>query len=281
MRAPRFRVRLVEAAMRFRLAAVAIAAVALFAFAGAGALAHTGSSALTSQADRGVANAYPSQDTWVPEAPDTTSNPAILAPADLIVDESDGHVDLTVRLSDQGDNPVSVHYATADSTAVASTACNFDYVGASGTLNFSPGETSKTVQVQILDCPDAEGFEAFTFELSTAVNGVISRASSLVGIVDNDHRRRDPATVRARRGRRREGRQRAGLGADGRLRPARRRTAPSPSPTRPRTAPRVPAPTTPQSAERSRFAPGETAKTVVVPIVDDAPLRGRRASRSA
>src|SRR4249919_81562 len=131
MRAPRFRVRLVQPAMRFRLAAVAIAAVALFAFAGAGALAHTGSGALTSQADRGVANAFPPQDTWVPETPDTTSDPAILAPADLIVDESDGHVDLTVRLSDQGDNPVSVHYATADSTAVASTACNFDYVGAS------------------------------------------------------------------------------------------------------------------------------------------------------
>ena len=40
--------------------------------------------------------------------------------------------------------------------------------------------------VQILDCPTVEGFEAFTFNLSTAVNGVIARASSRVSIVDND-----------------------------------------------------------------------------------------------
>ena len=52
-------------------------------------------------------------------------------------------------------NPVSVNYTTADSTAVAGTACgnSADYVGASGTLNFAPGETTKVVRVQILDCP--------------------------------------------------------------------------------------------------------------------------------
>ena len=119
--------------------------------------------------------------------PATTSSPDILAPADPIVGEGDDHVDLTVTLSDQSDNPVSVHYATADSTAAAGVCGNSgDYAAVSDTLNFAPGETTKVVRVQIVDCPVVEGFEAFTFNLSAAVNGVIARASSRISIVDND-----------------------------------------------------------------------------------------------
>src|SRR5439155_25685636 len=83
-------------------------------------------------------------------------------------------------------NAVSVNYATADSSALGSTACNYDYVGSSGALNFAPGETTKVVRVQILDCPPDSGLKAFTFNLSAATNGVITRASSRVSIVDND-----------------------------------------------------------------------------------------------
>ena len=121
-------------------------------------------------------------------APDTTSNPDILAPADLIVGEADGQVALTVTLSDQGDSQVSVHYTTADSTATQGTVCGngADYLIASGTLIFEPGETTKTVPVQIVDCPNVEPFEAFTFNLSSEINGHIARASSRISIVDND-----------------------------------------------------------------------------------------------
>ena len=116
----------------------------------------------------------------------SSTDPDIRAPADLILGETDGFVDLPVTLSAPSPNAVSVNYSTLDSTAVASTACNFDYVAASGTLNFAPGETTKVVRVEILDCPNVEGFEAFTFNLSAAVNGVISRASGRISIVDND-----------------------------------------------------------------------------------------------
>src|SRR5689334_10946969 len=143
--------------------AVAIAAVAFLTFAAPRALAITAGT-----------------------SPAVSTNPAILAPPDVIVGEGDGFVSLTVTLSDQSPNPVSVDYATADSTAGANVVSNGDYVGASGTLNFAPGETSKTVQVQILDCNDVERFEAFRLNLSTAANGQIARASTLVGIVDND-----------------------------------------------------------------------------------------------
>ena len=83
---------------------------------------------------------------------------------------------------------MSVQYSTLNSTASAGTVCGngADYVPASGTLNFAPGETTKVVRVQIVDCDPVEPFEAFTFNLDTEHNGVISRASSRVSIVDND-----------------------------------------------------------------------------------------------
>ena len=175
MRAPWFRVRFVPAATRFRLPALAIVAAALFAVVAAGAFALTGSSAVTT-GGRGHPHGSPNLTRVANRsaAPDTTSNPDILAPPDVIVGESDGHVDLTVRLADQSPNTVSVHYATADSTATSFGAgCPYDYVAASGTLNFAPGEMSKTVPVQLIDCPAVEGFEAFTFNLDMEHNGVI------------------------------------------------------------------------------------------------------------
>src|SRR6202043_3930966 len=106
------------------------------------------------------------------------AQPAISAPADVIVGEGDGYVDLVVSLSAPGLSPVSVNYATANSTAAGSTVCNYDYVPVSGTLNFAVGETTKVVRVDLLDCPAAvKGFASFTLGLSTPVNATIARAS--------------------------------------------------------------------------------------------------------
>src|SRR2546430_3536039 len=93
------------------------------------------------------------------------SQPRILAPTDAIIGEGDGYVDLMVRLSQPGSNPVSVHYAAANSAPHARTACNYHHLLPSGTLNFAPGETTKVVRVQILDCPPDSGLKASTFNL--------------------------------------------------------------------------------------------------------------------
>ena len=85
------------------------------------------------------------------------ATPAISAPPDVIVGEGDGYVDLVVSLNAPGQNPVSVNYATADSTAFGGNACNYDYVGASGTLNFAVGETTKVVRVDLLNCAIVDG----------------------------------------------------------------------------------------------------------------------------
>src|SRR6185369_1739205 len=49
----------------------------------------------------------------------------------------------TVSLSSASSNTVTVNYATADTTAVA----GVDYVATSGTLTFTPGQTSRTLSV--------------------------------------------------------------------------------------------------------------------------------------
>src|SRR5262249_28395582 len=94
-------------------------------------------------------------------------------------------VDLPVRLSAPSASPVSVAYATVNSSATASTGCNFDYVGAAGTLTFAPGETTKTVRVEILHCPTVRTFRSFTLNLNTPVNATIARASARVSIVES------------------------------------------------------------------------------------------------
>ena len=47
---------------------------------------------------------------------------------------------------DRYDQPVTVNYATADGTGVA----GVDYVTTFGTLTFAPGETDKTITVELL-----------------------------------------------------------------------------------------------------------------------------------
>jgi Ca2+-binding RTX toxin-like protein len=102
--------------------------------------------------------------------------------SDMIVGEGDGYVDIVVSLSAPGQNPVSVNFATGNSTA----AYGSDYHYTNGTLNFAVGETTKVVRVELLDDGVAEALQAFSFNLSSASNAVIAKNSALIGVVDDD-----------------------------------------------------------------------------------------------
>ncbi len=115
-------------------------------------------------------------------SPATLAVPAVSAPADLLVGEADGYVDLPVSLSAPGTSTVTVSYATANSTAVSGTSCDAEYVGVSGTLTFAPGETTKVVRVDLNDC-GVSGFRSFTFDLSSPQNATIAVVGTRVGIV--------------------------------------------------------------------------------------------------
>ena len=90
----------------------------------------------------------------------------------------------TVTLSGVSSQTVTVNYATANGTATAGS----DYTSTTGTLTFSAGDTSKTVNIPILaDTVDEEN-ETFTFTLSSSLNAAISTSSGIatMTITDDD-----------------------------------------------------------------------------------------------
>jgi chitinase len=120
------------------------------------------------------------------------ATPTISVGPDAVVGETDGYIDLTVALNAPSTNPVSVHYSTVAGTA--SSFQNADFVGVAGILNYAPGETTKTVRVDITDgVNDVELMQSFTLDLTKPVNATISRAFNRVSILDNDTTLATPA----------------------------------------------------------------------------------------
>ncbi|MGA9997243.1 MAG: HYR domain-containing protein [Pyrinomonadaceae bacterium] len=101
------------------------------------------------------------------------------------VNESGGAATLIITRGGNTSGAASVNYATSDGSAVQKS----DYIIKLGTLQFAAGETSKTLQVPIIDDAYVEGDEQFTVTLSspTGSNAFIgSNATTSVNIMDND-----------------------------------------------------------------------------------------------
>jgi len=76
-----------------------------------------------------------------------------------------------------------VKYATADGTAKAGS----DYSAVSGTLTFTPGQTSKTVSIPISNNAASGGNKTFTFNLSAPTGGpTLGKASATMTIRNDD-----------------------------------------------------------------------------------------------
>lgn len=97
----------------------------------------------------------------------------------------------TVTLSAASSSTVSVRFATANGTA-SSSGKTADYSSASGTLTFSPGQTSKTISVAIRNDGMAEADETFFVNLSRAAGASIAVGRG-TGTIRND----DGATAAA------------------------------------------------------------------------------------
>ena len=95
----------------------------------------------------------------------------------------------TVSLSQASGRTVTVAYATSDSTATQPS----DYASTSGTLTFNPGDTSKTVTVNVNGDTTVEPDEAFHLDLSSPTNATTSDALG-VGTITNDDVAIPPAT---------------------------------------------------------------------------------------
>lgn len=99
----------------------------------------------------------------------------------LIVGETGGTADLPVRLNATSGRTVTVNYRTIDGSAKA----HSDYVPVSGVLTLSPGESSKTINVPLLQTDIGEPDETFFVELSAPTNASLGTPDEVtVTIVD-------------------------------------------------------------------------------------------------
>jgi hypothetical protein len=111
--------------------------------------------------------------------------PTVLAVADASVSEGNkgtSRLDLTVTLSQSSNAEVTVRYATANGTAVATQ----DYAATGGTLTFEPGRTSRTISLAIKGDRKREANETFSVQLSNAVGATIDDGVATVTILNDD-----------------------------------------------------------------------------------------------
>src|SRR5207247_1734948 len=89
----------------------------------------------------------------------------------------------TVTLSNASSQTVTVQYATADGTA---TVADTDYIAASGTVTFLPGQTSQPVTVIVNGDTKFEPNETFFVNLTLPTNATISDGQGQGTIVNDD-----------------------------------------------------------------------------------------------
>jgi hypothetical protein len=88
----------------------------------------------------------------------------------------------TVTLAAAATSTVTVNFATSNGTATAGS----DYVATNGTLSFAPGETVKTILVDVIGDTGYEANETFTVMLSGASANARITAGSATGTITND-----------------------------------------------------------------------------------------------
>nr|WP_290668762.1 Calx-beta domain-containing protein [Ardenticatena sp.] len=88
----------------------------------------------------------------------------------------------TVTLAPTSTATVQVDYATVNGTAIG----GVDFVATAGTLTFNPGETQKTIAVDVKGDTDDEVDETFVVLLSAPLNADVLDGSAVGTIIDDD-----------------------------------------------------------------------------------------------
>ncbi len=118
---------------------------------------------------------------YVGVTPDTAPLVDVM-PASLTISETAGTAVLDVQLSFTSTFTTTVAFMTVDGTAVG----GVDYTAISGTLTFTPGVTSQSVAVPILDNSLDEPDRSFTLSLIDAHFAQLGQSSTLITIADDD-----------------------------------------------------------------------------------------------
>src|SRR5262249_55228845 len=90
----------------------------------------------------------------------------------------------TVTLSAASDQPVTMSFRTVDGTATTS---DGDYVAQTGTLTFAPGETTKTITIEVKGDSKKEADETFYLDLfDNSSNSLFTKKRGLGTILNDD-----------------------------------------------------------------------------------------------
>ena len=112
---------------------------------------------------------------------DNDDPPSVSIEDDSGLEDSVGKLSFDVKLDAESGKEITLEYATADDTATAGS----DYTQTNGTLTFSAGETTKTIDVPVLEDDAPEEDETFTVTLSDAVKVTIGDGTG-TGTIRND-----------------------------------------------------------------------------------------------
>ena len=115
---------------------------------------------------------------------------------DATVDEGGGPAVFTVTASAESSGTMTVDYETADDSATA----GGDYTSTSGTLTFSAGQRTATIEVTVIDDSGEEQDETFKVNLSNAQGATIEDAEGVGTIRDDDGTSPPPTTPSLRIG---------------------------------------------------------------------------------
>lgn len=108
----------------------------------------------------------------------------VITSESVVVDES-VDPEIIVVLDRLSAHDVTVDYTTVDETCIC-VGTYADYAEQSGTLTFAPGETSKTITIDVFDDTYHEIDEVFWVEFSNPVGGVLGTEAVTVTVQDND-----------------------------------------------------------------------------------------------
>ncbi len=88
----------------------------------------------------------------------------------------------TVTLSAAYDQAVTMSFRTVNGTATSS-----DYVGKTGTVTFAPGETTKTITIEVKGDSKKEANETFYLDLfGTSTNSLFTKSRGLGTVLNDD-----------------------------------------------------------------------------------------------
>ena len=120
----------------------------------------------------------------------------VLTIGDATVHEGGGTAVFTVTANAESSGTMTVEYATADDSATAGD----DYTSTSGTLTFSAGDRTATIEVTVIDDSDEEQDETFKVRLTNPAGATIEDDEGVGTIRDDDGTSPPPTTPSLRIG---------------------------------------------------------------------------------